>query len=95
MRMYLKVMMEVHTSNQAIANGKMAVIIGDFAKKFKPEGMWFIAEDGKRCMITIFDLASTSQIAAIAEPFFLGLGAAIEITPAMDLADLQAGLSAL
>jgi hypothetical protein len=46
-------------------------------------------------MVTVFDLPSTSKIPPLAEPFFIGLGATIEVTPAMDMADLQAGLSAL
>ncbi len=94
MRVFLKVSMEVEAANQAIKDGSLAKIVKDFAGAFKPEGMWFIALDGKRCMVAVLDLASTTQIPRLAEPFFAGVGAAIEVTPAMDLADLQAGLSA-
>jgi hypothetical protein len=46
-------------------------------------------------MVAVFDLASPAQIPPLAEPFFNGLNATFEISPAMDAADLQAGLSSL
>ena len=95
MRMLMKVMFEVEASNRAIKDGSIAKIVEGFAKAFKPEGMWFVAQEGKRCMITVFDLPSTSKIPPLAEPFFAGLGATVEIIPAMDMADLLAGLAAL
>jgi hypothetical protein len=95
MRMFMRVKFEVEASNRAIKDGSMGKIIEGFANEFKPEGMWFVAQDGKRCMIAVFDLPSTSKIPPLAEPFFMGLGASIEATPAMDMADLQAGLASL
>lgn len=95
MRMFMKVKLEVEAANRAIQDGSLPKIVENFAKAFKPEGMWFTALDGHRCMVAVFDLASTTQIPALAEPFFTGLGAAIELTPAMDAADLRAGLAAL
>jgi hypothetical protein len=95
MRMFMKVMFDVEASNRAIKDGSIAKIIESFASSFKPEGMWFVAQEGKRCMVAVFDLPSTSKIPLVAEPFFEGLGASIEATPAMSLADLQEGLSAL
>ena len=95
MRMFMRVKFDVEAANRAIKDGSIAKIIEGFAKEFKPEGMWFVSQDGKRCMVAVFDLPSTSTIPPLAEPFFMGLGATIEATPAMDLADLQAGLAAL
>jgi hypothetical protein len=91
--MLLKVQMEV--ANRAIKVGSLPKIVEGFTRAAKPEGIWFTALDGKRCMIAVFDLASTAKIPPLAEPFFMGLGATFELTPAMDLADLQTGLSAL
>ena len=95
MRMFMRVMFDVEASNRATKDGSMAKIVEGFANAFKPEGMWFVAQEGKRCMVTVFDLPSTSKLPVLAEPFFIGLGASIEATPAMDMADLQAGFSAL
>jgi hypothetical protein len=93
--MFMRVKFDVEAANRAIKDGSIAKIIESFAKEFKPEGMWFVSQDGKRCMVAVFDLPSTSKIPPLAEPFFMGLGATIEATPAMDLADLKAGLAAL
>jgi hypothetical protein len=93
--MFLKVLMDVNAANRAIKDGILPKVVEGFAKAAKPEGMWFVPQEGKRCMIAVFDLASTAQIPSLAEPFFEALGAAIELTPAMDAADLKAGLSTL
>lgn len=87
--------MEVEAANRAIKDGSLPKIVEAFTRNAKPEGVWFTALDGKRTMVAVFDLASTAQIPPLAEPFFVGLNATIELTPAMDLADLQAGLSGL
>ena len=95
MRMFLKVQMEVEAANRAIKDGSLPKIVQGFVDAAKPEGIWFTALDGKRTMVAVFDLASPTQIPPLAEPFFMGLGASIELSPAMDLADLQAGVSNL
>ncbi|MCB4858234.1 hypothetical protein K7W03_01360 [Sphingobium sp. PNB] len=95
MRMYLQVQMEVEAANAAIKGGSMAEIIRGFTEAAKPEGIWFTALNGKRTMVAIFDLASPADIPALAEPFFVGLNASFEISPAMNMDDLQKGLSRL
>lgn len=95
MRMYLQVQMEVEATNAAIKDGSMAEIVRSFTEAAKPEGIWFTALNGKRTMITIFDLASPADIPALAEPFFVRLNASFEISPAMSADDLQKGLSRL
>ncbi|MNE05866.1 hypothetical protein D3C80_984400 [compost metagenome] len=95
MRMLLKVQMEVEAANRAIRDGSLPRIVQGFMEAAKPEGAWFTAMDGKRTMVAVFDLASPAQIPPLAEPFFHGLNAAFELSPAMDAADLKAGLSNL
>jgi hypothetical protein len=95
MRMFLKVQMDVEAANRAIKDGSLPKLVQAFTEKAKPEGVWFTALDGKRTMVAVFDLASTAAIPPLAEPFFLALNATFELSPAMDPADLQAGLSAL
>ena len=95
MRMFLKVQMEVEAANRAIKDGSLPRIIQAFTEAAKPEGAWFTAMDGKRTMVAVFDLASPAQIPPLAEPFFTGLNARFELSPAMDAADLQTGLSNL
>lgn len=95
MRMFLKVQMEVEAANRAIKDGSLAEMVEGFIAAAKPEGTWFTALDGKRTMVAVFDLASPADMPRLAEPFFVGLNAALELWPAMDAADLKAGLSRL
>ena len=85
--------MEVEAANRAIKNGSLPKIIQTFTEAAKPEGIWFTAMDGKRTIVAVFDLASPAQIPPLAEPFFTGLNATFELSPAMDVTDLQTGLS--
>ena len=95
MRMFLKVSMDVKAANKAIKDGSLPKIIEGFMAKAKPEGAWFTALEGKRTMVAVFNLASAADIPPLAEPFFAGLNATFELSPAMDAADLQKGLSSL
>ena len=93
MRMFLKVSMDTQSGNRALADGSLAKAIEGFVDAFKPEGVWFTALDGKRTMVSIFDLPDAAQLPAMAEPLFNALGAHLDVSPAMNLADLQSGLS--
>ena len=95
MRMFLRVKMEVEAANRAIKDGTLSKVVQGFMDTAKPEGIWFTAQDGKRCMVAVFDLAEPARIPKLAEPFFMGVGASFEISPAMSLPDLQAGLSGI
>jgi hypothetical protein len=44
-------------------------------------------------MVVVFELMDPAQIPPLAEPFFMGVGATFELTPAIDLPDLVARLS--
>lgn len=60
--------------------------------EIKPEAAYFTAIDGNRTGLIFFDLKEPSQIPAIAEPFFMSVGAAIELFPVMTPQDIQKGL---
>jgi len=95
MRKFVRASFDLEAANRAIKVGSIGKIFEGFAKEFQPEGMWLVSQDGNRCTVAVFDLPSTSKIPPLAEPFFMGLGGAIEATPVMDLAHQQTCLSAL
>lgn len=95
MRMFLKVQMDVEATNSAVKDGSISKLIKDFVDAAKPEGIWFTALEGKRSMIAVFDLASPADIPPLAEPFFMTLGSTFQLSPAMDMADLNKGFAQL
>ena len=77
---------------QGIADGTLPKTVMDFMAKFKPEAAYFVAEAGRRTGYFFFDLADPTDIPSVAESFFMNLNAAIELTPAMNAADMKAGI---
>ena len=83
MRFLMKVSMPVEAGN-TVAKGGYDVLQKILAE-VKPEAAYFVAEGGKRTGILIVNMDDPSQLPGIAEPFFLGLHASIEITPCSSL----------
>jgi hypothetical protein len=92
MRMLLRVQMDVEAGNQAIKNGSFGEILGGVMERIKPEAAYFTAMDGKRTALIFFDLQDPSEIPPIAEPFFMGVGAAVDLLPVMTAEDVQKGI---
>lgn len=95
MRMMLKVLIPAEAGTRAIKDGSMSKLFESTLGKLSPEAAYFVAEDGHRCAMIFFDLKDTSDIPSIAEPFFAGLDAKIELHPVMNADDLRKGLSAV
>lgn len=86
MRFLFKISMPVEAGNAAAKNGFKA--IQTILDQQKPEAAYFMAEGGRRTAILIVNMDDASQIPAIAEPWFLALNAAIDVSPAMVPEDL-------
>lgn len=92
MRVMMKVGIPVQAGNKGVAEGTLPQTVMGFVEKFKPEASYFVAENGRRTAIFFFDLKDPTDIPSAAEGFFMNLDASIECTPAMDLADMKAGV---
>jgi hypothetical protein len=95
MRTLLKATFEVAASNKAILDGSLPKIMKTTMDKLKPEASYFLATDGCRSCLMVFDLKDPSEIPSIAEPFFLNFNAKVEFQPVMNAEDLQKGLAAM
>jgi hypothetical protein len=89
MRCLLKVSIPVEAGNVAITDGSLPKTIDAILADLKPEAAYFAEENGKRTGFIFFDLKDTSQIPAVAEPWFLAFNAHLEFHPAMNLEDLK------
>ncbi len=89
MRMLMKVSFPVEAGNAAARSGSLGTTVKGILDDLKPEAAYFVANEfGQRCGYIIFDMKDTSQIPAIAEPWFLAFNASITMTPAMTPQDL-------
>jgi hypothetical protein len=96
MRMIMYVSLPVEPFNAAVKDGSAGTKIKRILDHMKPEAAYFTARHGQRTAVLIVDLADTSKIPALAEPWFLLFNAAIEVQPVMLPQDLAAaGLEAL
>ncbi len=89
MRMLLRVSIPVEAGNAAAKNGTLGPTIEKILADLKPEAAYFFADDaGQRCGAVVFDMTDTSQIPAIAEPWFLAFHAHVTLRPCMNPQDL-------
>jgi hypothetical protein len=88
--MMVTVTFPVETFNAAVREGSAAAKMGRILEAIKPEAAYFTDTDGKRSGVLIVELASASQIPALAEPWMLLFNASIEFKPVMTVDDLKA-----
>jgi hypothetical protein len=87
--MLLRVSIPVEAGNAAAKNGTLGSTIERILAPLKPETVYFLADDdGQRSGSIVFDMQDTSQIPAIAEPWFLAFNAQVSLRPIMNPQDL-------
>jgi hypothetical protein len=91
MRMLLRVSIPVETGNAAAKAGTLGSTVEKILADLKPEAAYFFADDsGNRSGSIVFDMKDTSQIPAVAEPWFLAFNAKVSFRPVMNPQDLAA-----
>jgi hypothetical protein len=91
MRMMMRVSIPVETGNTAARSGALGSTIQRILSDLKPEAACFSEDNGQRTGYIFFDMTDSSQLPAIAEPWFLAFKASLTVRPAMNAADLAAG----
>ncbi|HXI02968.1 MAG TPA: hypothetical protein VNI57_07300 [Candidatus Saccharimonadales bacterium] len=82
--------------NAAARDGSAGQKLNRILEETRPEAVYFTEYDGRRGAILIVDVKESSQIPALAEPWFLTFNADVEFHIAMTPDDLKkAGLDAL
>src|SRR5258708_21377109 len=88
MRMMMKVTIPIEAGNAAARSGSLGTTIQKILADLKPEAAYFLEDSGQRTGIIFFDMKESSQLPAIAEPWFLAFNASLTVRPAMNTKDL-------
>ncbi|MFD0899108.1 hypothetical protein [Actinomadura sediminis] len=91
----LRARLDTQIANELIEDGTLPELMRSVMERLKPEAAYFHAHDGGRACTLVFDMQDSAQLPSIAEPFFLKLGAEVDVFPAMNVDDMQNGLAAL
>ena len=96
MRMLARIKIPNNEFNAAVRDGSIGGKLTRILEETKPEAVYFTEIDGLRGAILIVNLADSSRVPGLAEPWFLTFNAEVEFHIAMTPEDLgQAGLDAL
>jgi len=96
MRMLLRVSIPAEPGNAAAKAGTLGPTIERIVADLKAEAAYFFADDsGNRSASIVFDMKDTSQMPAIAEPWFLAFNAKVSLRPVMNPQDLAAAGAAI
>ena len=95
MRFMLTFRIPPEKGNAVIKDGSLGPTLQSILTDLKPEAAYFGDMDGARGGYLVINMDDASQIPAIAEPLFLGLGATVKLHPVMTPEDLQKGTPAL
>ena len=95
MRIMVKFRFPVDEGNESMRSGRLQQIFQQLAEDLKPEAAYFYPDGGERAGHFIVNVEDGSEVAGIAERFFFGLNADIEMTPVMTAEDLEKALGGI
>jgi hypothetical protein len=89
MRFMLTFRIPMEQGNAAVKDGSINQTVQAILDELKPEAAYFRVIDGARGGYLVVTMDDASQIPALVEPLFLGIGATVELHPVMTVDDLM------
>ena len=90
MRFMVTVRVPMDEGNTAVTHGSLGQTLEAIIDELKPEAAYFGPIEGARGGYLVVNFDDPSQLPAVAEPLFLGLGATIQISPVFTPEELPA-----
>ncbi|MGA2627584.1 MAG: hypothetical protein ABSF63_11100 [Candidatus Bathyarchaeia archaeon] len=92
MKFLLRLHMPTESGNKMLQDPNFPKKLEGVLNQIKPEAVYFAPIEGERGIIMIVNLPSADMIAGIAEPLWMTFNCKLDLTPLMELSDLQKGL---
>ena len=89
MRFMISARVPTERANALMKDGSFSQIVQSIMEDLKPEAVYFTDIDGARGGYFIVNIDDPSELPAMAEPIFHGLGATIEVHLVMTPEDFQ------
>ena len=89
MRFMITFRIPMDEGNELIKSGNIGETMQSVLEDLKPEAAYFGDIEGGRGGYLVVNMDDASQIPAITEPLFLGMGATVKLHPVMVPEDLQ------
>lgn len=94
MRFLVKVTIPTEAGNKMIKKPDFPDLMKGILAALKPEAAYYMSLGGQRCCMFFTNIDNAAKIPAVAEPFWLAMGADVEIVPVMNQDEFnQAGPS--
>jgi hypothetical protein len=92
MRFLMHAKIPTEAGNMMLKDPNLLNKLQTYINKVKAEATYFFEEEGNRVAVFIVDISLASEIPALIEPLFSGMGALVELHPVMSIDDLKNGI---
>ena len=89
MRFMLTFRLPMEEGNALVKDGRIGPTLENILDDLKPEAAYFAEIEGARGGYLVVHVDDASQIPAIVEPLYLGLGATVQIHPVLTPEDMD------
>jgi hypothetical protein len=93
--MMIRAELDTAISNKGVSEGTIGEGLAAMLEMLKPEAAYFHPANGRRAITLVVDVADPAAVVPILEPFWLQLGATVEMFPCMTAEELRIGISRL
>ncbi len=92
MKFLVRLHMPTESGNRMLQDPNFPKKLEGVLNQIKPEAVYFAPIEGERGIYMIVNIPSADMIAGIAEPLWMTFNCKLDLTPLMELSDLQKGL---